>query len=125
LSVSQSEDILIKFDVSFLKDQHFLSTAVLRLYSTSSSPVGGTVYTASHSIWNANIVTWEDAPDIGDSINEIGPTHPNQWVEVDITNNALATNRDDFISLRIHMGTSNSNWSAKYSQQKVQLQVTL
>jgi hypothetical protein len=124
LSVSDSEDILLKFDVSFLKGQHLLSAAVLRLYSVSSSPVGGTVYTASHSIWNANIVTWEDAPDIGDSIIEIGPTHPNQWVEVDITN-GLATNRDDFISLRIHMGTSNSNWSAKYSQQKVQLQVTL
>lgn len=123
LSISKYEDILIKFDVSFLKGRDHISSAVLRLYSLSSSPVGGSVYAASHSIWNGNIVTWQDAPDAGVAINEISSTHPNQWVNVDVTE-ALVMNTDDFISLRIHMSTTNSNRSAKYAPQKVQLQVT-
>lgn len=122
LTVSKDEDILLKFDVSFLKDKT-PTYAVLRLYSLSSSPVGGSVHGASHNLWNANIVTWEDAPDIGDTVNVIGPTHPNQWVEVDITR-ALETNQDDELSLRITMSESNIHWSAKYSPQKVQLRAS-
>lgn len=122
LKVSKYEDIILKFDVSFLKDKTPTS-AVLRLYSLSSSPVGGSVHIASHNLWNVNIVTWNDAPAIGDAVNDIGSTHPNEWVEVDITG-ALKANNDEFISLRINMGASDSHWSAKYSRQKVQIRVS-
>ena len=69
-----------------------------------------------------NIVTWEDAPDADTALGSIGPTHPNQWVEVDVTE-ALRMNRDDEVSFRIKTSASNGNWSARYSPQKVQLQV--
>jgi hypothetical protein len=123
LRVSQYEDILIKFNVSFLKNET-PSMAILRLYSLSSSPVGGSVHAASHNLWNVDIVTWEDAPTTGDFINNIGTTHPNKWVEVDVTE-ALTRNRDEFVSLRIDMSSSNSHWSARYDVQKVQLRVSL
>jgi hypothetical protein len=122
LRVSQYEDILIKFNVSFLKNET-PSMAILRLYSLSSSPVGGSVHAASRNLWNVDIVTWEDAPTTGDFINDIGMTHPNKWVEMDVTE-ALTRNGDEFVSLRIDMSSSNSHWSARYDVQKVQLRVS-
>jgi hypothetical protein len=121
LRVSKDENILLKFDLTFLKSET-PSSAVLRLYSLSPSPDGGRVYETSHNLWNVNIVTWEDAPDADTALGSIGPTHPNQWVEVDVTE-ALRMNRDFEVSFRIKTGASNSNWSARYSPQKVQLQV--
>ena len=121
LRVSKEENILLKFDVAFLKGKA-PSTAVLRLYSLSPSPDGGRVYSASHNLWNEDIVTWQDAPDTDIALKSIGPTHPNQWVEIDVTE-ALKLNRDEEVSFRITTSASNSNWSARYSSQKVQLKV--
>lgn len=120
LRVSKDEFTLLKFDVSFLQDKRPTS-AILRLLSLSASPVGGSVHMASHNLWNGDIVTWDDAPDAGDIVNDIGSIHPNQWVEVDVTG-AFTMNNDKEVSLLINMNAV-SNWTAKYSSRNVQLRM--
>ncbi|KAL7480343.1 hypothetical protein ACHAW6_006035 [Cyclotella cf. meneghiniana] len=121
LRISKYEDILVKFDVRFLQDKN-PRTALLRLYSLTSSPVGGRVHFASQNGWNSHTITWDSAPEAGDALCEIGPTHPNQWVEVDVTG-ALDLIQDDLVSLRVSMNESNNYWSAHYSSNRVQLRV--
>ena len=122
LRVSKYEDILLKFDISSLQGKP-PSSAVLRLYSLSSSPVGGSVYRAAHNMWNVDIVTWEDAPDADEVLNNIGSTYPNEWVEVDVTD-AMPTHQEELVSFRIKMSPPRSHWNAKYSSKNVQLRLS-
>jgi len=120
LRVSKGEYALLKFEISYLQDKRPTS-AILRLYSLNASPAGGSVHLASHNLWNADIVTWDDAPDAGNLLADIGSTHPNQWVEVDVTG-AFTMNNGEEASLLINMSAV-SNWTAKYSSRNAQLRM--
>mmetsp|Transcript_22446 Transcript_22446/g.48834 ORF Transcript_22446/g.48834 Transcript_22446/m.48834 type:complete len:1184 (-) Transcript_22446:70-3621(-) len=110
------DEFLVKFDVNFL-DGKQAQAAKLRLYSLSSSPAGGMVRVAAHNSWDEDTVTWSNAPESGDVLDVVGPTRPNEWIEVDVTA-ALALSQNGYVSLRITSSTTNHSWPAKYSSKE-------
>lgn len=112
-------DIIMKFDATSLKGNHYKSakSAILRLHSINSSPVGGRVHIASTDSWDDGHVTWATAPTAGDVLGDIGPVRPNQWVEIDVTGGLLMSD-NGLLSLRISSDSSYHSWRAKYSSKE-------
>jgi hypothetical protein len=72
---------------------------------------------ATHNVWDENSVQWTNAPAAGNVLASIGNTHPNKWIEVDVTG-ALALSDNGVFSLRITPQSSNRTWLAKYSSKE-------
>ncbi|KAL7469418.1 hypothetical protein ACHAXS_009673 [Conticribra weissflogii] len=110
------DDALIKFDATSLKGRDYKSakSAILRLYALNASPVGGTVHVTSTDTWEDSRVTWDNAPSATDFLGEVGSIHPNQWVDVDVTDGLLMST-NGVLSLRIKSDIRNRTWRAKYS----------
>ena len=114
-------DILLKFDLmSSVADYHAAHKAVLRLYSLTSSPSGGTVHLTSSSNrdWDESSVTWSSAPEAGSVLGVIGKTHSKSWIEVDVTGMLNIDDDRDYATLRISSDKQNHSWVAKYSSKE-------
>ena len=113
-------NILLKFDLtSSVADYHTAHKAVLRLYSLTSSPSGGTVHltSSSNGDWDESSVTWSSAPKIGSVLGVIGKTHSKSWIEVDVTG-MLNVDDEEYATLRISSDKQNHSWVAKYSSKE-------
>ena len=120
-------DALIKFDLmTFSLDERrnyrAANRAVLRLFSLMSSPSGGIVQLASSNKWDERDVTWSTAPKMRHALASIGRTHPNSWIEVDVTSMLLFQPRSganhNTVTLRITRELTNHSWLAKYSSKE-------
>ena len=120
-------DALIKFDLmTFSLDERrnyrAANRAVLRLFSLMSSPSGGIVQLASSNKWDERDVTWSTAPKMSHALASIGRTHPNSWIEVDVTSMLLFQPRSganhNTVTLRITRELTNHSWLAKYSSKE-------
>ena len=113
------DEFLMKFDLQSHaiggNDYRKARSAMLRLYSLSSSPSGGIVHTATSQSWDEASVNWSTAPEVSEQIANIGPTRQNQFVDVDVTG-ALAKTRDAQLTLRVTAEESNTFWVAKYGK---------
>jgi len=113
-------NILLKFDLtSSVADYHTAHKAVLRLYSLTSSPSGGTVHltSSSNGDWDESSVTWSSAPKAGSVLGVIGKTHSKSWIEVDVTG-MLNVDDEEYATLRISSDKQNHSWVAKYSSKE-------
>jgi hypothetical protein len=103
----------LKFQVPPLAPQSGVQSAVLRLYVTDDSPVGGSVYLVSNNFlntstpWNEETLTWNNAPVINGApfLGAIGYANANTWVEFDVT--ATITGNSIF-SFGLTSGSTNS-----------------
>lgn len=103
---------LIRFDVSGIGGDP-VEGATLRLYSGSSSGVGGVFWTTTSSTWNETSVTWNTAPAAGATpVATLGAVGRNRWYEVDLS--SIVTG-DGPLSLRI---TSTSTTAAQYTSRE-------
>lgn len=113
------DEFLMKFDLQSQaiggNDYRKARSAMLRLYSLSSSPSGGIVHTATSQSWDATSVNWSTAPEVSEQIANIGRTKQNQFVDVDVTG-ATAKTRDANLTLRVTAEESNTFWVAKYGK---------
>ena len=114
---SGTSDALLRFDLTSLKthDYRDAKSAVLRLHALIATPSGGLIHMATHNVWDENYVQWANAPAAGNVLASIGNTHPNKWLDVDVTG-ALALSDNGVFSLRIQ--SSNRTWLAKYSSKE-------
>jgi len=114
-------DILLKYDLmSSVADYHTAHKAVLRLYSLTSSPSGGTVHltSSSNGDWDESSVTWSSAPKAGSVLGVIGKTHSKSWIEVDVTGMLHVDDDREYATLRISSDKQNHSWVAKYSSKE-------
>ena len=115
-------NILLKFDLtSSVADYHTAHKAVLRLYSLTSSPSGGTVHltSSSNGDWDESSVTWSSAPEAGSILGVIGKTHSKSWIEVDVKGMLNVADDDrEYATLRISSEKQNHSWVAKYSSKE-------
>jgi len=118
-------DSLLRFDLSSI-DTTLISSAVLRLYCTDSSSMGGTFQMTTSSNWNEQSVIWRNAPDgYGIPLHTLGPVQQSDWYEIDITNTVLSMSSDD-LSLRIHSESTNrAAYSSKEGPEPPQLVLTI
>jgi len=119
LLVGPHENILLKFNLNDLSEHDYQAAhkAVLRLYSLTSSPIGGVVHLASSNDWDESTATWSSAPDASHILGKIGKTHAKSWIEVDVSGLLLQT-EDGYATLRIKSDTSNHSFVAKYSSKE-------
>ena len=119
LLVGPHENILLKFDLNDLSEHDYQAAhkAVLRLYSLTSSPIGGVVHLASSNDWDESTATWSSAPDASHILGKIGKTHAKSWIEVDVSGMLLQA-KDGYATLRIKSDTSNHSFVAKYSSKE-------
>ncbi len=90
-----------------------VTSAVLRLYVTNASPVGGQFFEVPDDTWNESAVTWQTAPAAqGGAVASLGPVSKGLWYEVDLS--SLVTGEGVY-SLRV---TSSSSNGADYASRE-------
>ena len=72
-------------------------------------------YAKSNS-WEEDTVTWSTAPGVNHVLATIGRTHPDSWVEVDVTGMLLT--EDGVVTLRVIGEPNNHSWPARYSSKE-------
>jgi parallel beta-helix repeat protein len=103
--------ILLKFSV-FGVGANPVSSATLRLYTTNSSPVGGSFYLVSDTSWSESSVTWNTAPAADPTpFTSLGAVNSGSWYDVDFS--SIITG-DGLISVKVVSANSDSAYySAK------------
>ncbi|QDV05206.1 Protease 1 precursor [Planctomycetes bacterium Poly30] len=112
----------LQFDVTGI-GANPVSSAVLRLFVTDGTPVGGTVYSVG-SGWTEGGITYANAPaTIGGPIGSIGDITGGLWVEIDVT---AAITGEGLHSFALLEGSTNSAlYSSREGYQAPQLVLTL
>lgn len=100
---SSPKDTLMRFDVSGIGGSS-VASAVLRVYVTDRSPVGGNFFIANDSSWNEGTVTWQNSPSAGASLGSLGSVVSGTWYEVDVT---AAVSGDGPLSVRVSSTNGN------------------
>jgi hypothetical protein len=86
----------IRFDVTGLEGQ--VTSAKLRIFANSAAGSGYSVKSVDDTSWDEAAITWNNAPAIGNLINESGPVSAGQWTSVDVT---AAVKNSGLISLAV------------------------
>ena len=114
----------VGFDVGAIDGEVF--EAVLRLFVTDSSPVGGSFFEAADG-WSESSVTWNSPPALGEPIVTLGAVSSGSWVEIDVTDfvDGAAGGGDGLFSVGFTTSSSNSVlYSSKEGVNPPQLVVT-
>lgn len=100
---SSPKDTLMRFDVSGIGGAS-VASAVLRVYVTDRSPVGGNFFLVNDTSWNEGTVTWQNAPSAGASLGSLGSVVSGTWYEVDVI---AAVSGDGPLSVRVSSTNGN------------------
>jgi hypothetical protein len=74
----------LRFDLSAVPGT--ITGATLRVYATSGSTAGHTVYSVADTTWDERTITWSNAPAIGaSSVGGSGAITANTWTAVDVS----------------------------------------
>lgn len=121
----------LKFDVQGVAGP--VMEATLRLYLQSSSSIGLGAYEVANNSWLENTITFNNAPSIGNLLNNSGSFTANSWVDIDVTNYivgngtvsfALASNDSNLLILSSREGANapelviNSSGSSELDRSK-------
>jgi chitodextrinase len=110
-----TKHILLRFQVTGVGSST-VASAVLRLYATNGSPVGGSFFRALNDTWSEGSVTWQTAPAAeAVPVATLGVVSTKVWHSVDLSN--LVTG-DGTYSLRV---TSSSTNGADYASREAAL----
>lgn len=95
-------DSYLRFTVSGISSA--VSRATLRIFATSDSVQGPSVYLTSDT-WTEAGLTWANRPPrIGPALASAGPVSPNAWIELDVTSVVNGNGAYDLV-----LGTSSSD----------------
>lgn len=105
---SPGNTALLQFDLSCL-ELDSISSAVLRIYSTESSPNGGTFRVSAHDgepAWKESRITWDNAPPNGSRSTQLKRVRTETWNEVDLTS-AFEDIVGSFVTITIESRSTN------------------
>ncbi len=73
----------LRFSVSNLSGN--VTSAVLRIYATSSQTTGYTAYAVADNTWGETTIIYSNAPAFGSALGSSGAVSSNTWTAVDVT----------------------------------------
>jgi chitodextrinase len=82
---SPKEKMIMKFTVTGIRGK--VKNAIVRMYITNGSSVGGTLYSVTNNSWDESKITWNNAPYFYDrpAVASWGKVVPGKWVNVPVT----------------------------------------
>ncbi len=85
LRVDASPDVrsYLRFNIQGISAP--VTRATLRLYATSSSSTGYSVYSFADSNWSEASIAYRTAPEVGEMVSNSAPVSRRSWTEVDVT----------------------------------------
>ena len=88
---------LLKFSVKGIGSRK-VSSAILKIYCTNPSPLGGIFYKTTTSSWGEKTVTWNKRPALGSKLVSLGRVYKGKWYSINLTKYVT---KDGTLSLRV------------------------
>lgn len=82
-SDGRTQESYLRFDISTVTD---VGTATLKLFTVDHPSSGNfVVYKCSDNSWDESTITWNNKPELGDSVAVFNPETAEEWAEADVT----------------------------------------